>query len=106
MRISADSKIAVNHRFHFLLTPVSAFYLLSYLRILAYTVINPIFESNKRATGIGMSPNMQAFVETILSRLAETEDLTLLHPKSTWQIYEATVKEGKHEPPDYWDPEV
>jgi hypothetical protein len=50
----------------------------------------------KRATGIGMSPNMQAFVETILSRLAETEDLTLLHPKSTWQIYEATVKEGKH----------
>ena len=50
--------------------------------------------------------NMQAFVETILSRLAETEDLTLLHPKSTWQIYEATVKEGKHEHPDYWDPEV
>ena len=46
-----------------------------------------------------MSPNMQVFVETILSRLAETEDLTLLHPKSTWQIYEATVKEGKHEPP-------
>ena len=60
----------------------------------------------KRATGIGMSPNMQFFVETILSRLAGTEDLTLLHPKSTWQIYEATVKEGKHEPPDYWDSEV
>ena len=60
----------------------------------------------KRATGIGMSPNMQVFVETILSRLAETEDLTLIRPKSTWQIYEATVKNAKHEHPDFWDPEV
>ena len=60
----------------------------------------------KRATGIGMSPNMQEFVETLLSRLAETEDLTLLRSKSTWQIYEATVKGGCHEHPDYWDPEV
>ena len=50
---------------------------------------------NKCADGIGMSPNMQVFVETILSQLAQTEDLTLLRPKTTQAIYNKIMKEGK-----------
>jgi hypothetical protein len=48
-----------------------------------------------------MSPNMQDFVETILSQLAKTEDLSLLRPESTQVIYNKTVKEGKHEHPNF-----
>jgi len=61
---------------------------------------------NKCATGIGMSPNMQEFVETILSQLAKTEDLSLLRPESTQTIYNKTVKEGKNEHPDFRHQEV
>ncbi|WP_296786962.1 hypothetical protein [Selenomonas sp.] len=61
---------------------------------------------HKCATGIGMSPNMQAFVEAILSQLARTEDLTLLRPKSTQAIYTKFVKEGKQEYPDFRHQEV
>ena len=63
--------------------------------------ISSLFKLNKCATGIGMSPNTQNFVETILSQLAKTEDLSLLRPESTQVIYNKTVKEGKHEHPDF-----
>ena len=56
---------------------------------------------NKCAAGIGMSPNIRDFVETILSQLAKTEDLSLLWPESMQAIYNQTVKEGKHEHPNF-----
>ena len=60
----------------------------------------------KCATGVGMSPNMQAFVETILSQLAATEDLSLLRPKSLRKIYASVVKEGNYEYTDFRHQEV
>lgn len=46
----------------------------------------------KREDGIGMSPSMQAFVETVLSRLAASNDLSVLRPPSLRAIYRETVQ--------------
>ena len=46
----------------------------------------------KKQNGVAMTEHMQQFVEAVLSRLAQQEDVSILRPASTRALYEKYVK--------------